>query len=61
MATGTFDKEIVVRSEKDKSRLKAILESPLPQERIRVLPAYTQQEKQASERLFYQCLSHLKA
>lgn len=61
MATSTFNKEIVIETKADRERLKAIFESPLPKERIRTLPAYTQVEKEKNEKLFFQCLSRLKA
>ena len=61
MATSTFNKEIVIETKADRERLKAIFESPLPNERIRTLPAYTQEEKEKNEKLFFQCLSRLKA
>ena len=61
MATSTFNKEIVIETKADRERLKAIFESPLPKERIRTLPAYSQAEKEKNEKLFFQCLSRLKA
>ena len=60
MATASFDRTFVVEDEKSRMRLEKILSSDKPAKPI-TRPPFTEEERDRSESLLKQCLSHYKA